>query len=228
MHCRGSAQITPWRAVLQDNRDQLDRVLDSALATYADPGPDSGLERRILSRIANEATPAPRRRWLAWAIALPVAAGLLMFMIVSHSWTNQPATTPETNASRQSARPSIETANRPVAHPVPIRRSKASLRIPRPVRKTLAADSTRPPKLDVFPTPQPLTRQEQAFALYAARMADPQRQAIAKTQQSEFEPSLTSVPRLSITSISTLSVASIPTLSLPDTVLLGPPVAVEN
>src|SRR6185312_1147206 len=83
MHCRGTAQITTWRAVLQDNRDQLDRVLDSALATYADPGPDSGLEQRILGRIANEATPAPRRRWLAWSIALPVAAGLLIFAVLA-------------------------------------------------------------------------------------------------------------------------------------------------
>ena len=43
------------------NSDELDILLDSALTTYADPGPDSGLDQRILTRISTEAAPAPRR-----------------------------------------------------------------------------------------------------------------------------------------------------------------------
>ncbi len=55
-------------------KDELDSLLDAALVTYADPGPDSGLEQRILARISAEnfaaSAPAPRRRWLPWGIAL--------------------------------------------------------------------------------------------------------------------------------------------------------------
>lgn len=44
-----------------------------ALGSYADPGPEAELERRVLARIAAEASPR-RRRWLPWAIALPAVA----------------------------------------------------------------------------------------------------------------------------------------------------------
>jgi hypothetical protein len=173
---------------MQDERDQLDRVLDSALATYADPGPDSGLERRILSRIANEAAPAPRRRWLAWAIALPVAAGLLLFMLVSHPWSNQPLTTPEANASRQPVQPSIEAARRPAARPAPARRSKASLRKPQLPRKTLAADSSRPPKLDIFPSIQPLSSDEQSLVNFGVHAPQSERESFMAAEREADAP----------------------------------------
>ncbi len=173
---------------MQDEHGQLDRVLDSALATYADPGPASGLERRILSRIANEASPAPRRRWLAWAVALPIAASLLLFMIVSHPWTSQLSTTPEAHAFRQLARPSIETTNRPAAHPAPIRRSKASLRKPRLAQKTLAADSTRPPKCDIFPSLQPLSPEEQSLVNFAMHAPKSERESLLAAQREADAP----------------------------------------
>jgi len=52
------------RRLAVHNSDELDLLLDSALATYADPGPGSGLEQRILTRISAETAPAPRRRRL--------------------------------------------------------------------------------------------------------------------------------------------------------------------
>lgn len=171
---------------MQDERDQLDRMLDSALATYADPGPDSGLERRILSRIANEAAPAPRRRWLAWAIALPVTASLLLFMLVLRPWTNQPSTTPEANASRQPVQPS--TASRPAARPTPVRRSKASVHRPRLPGKALAAASTRPPKLNIFPSPQPLSPEEQSLVNFAVHAPQSERESLMAAQSEADAP----------------------------------------
>jgi len=230
---------------MQDERDQLDRVLDSALATYADPGPESGLERRILGHIANEAAPAPRPRWLAWAIALPVAAGLLIFAVLAgprlvHAPSSIP---PQTrilqkppalgglagNRALQSEGSDKDAsgAKGRIESIAPANQSSPDAEM-QPRRAVLETKSAPLPKLDVFPTPQPLTRQEQAFALHAARMTLPKRRAIARFQQSVFALTLTSAPRLAVTSIPTLSVASVPTLSLPDTVLLGPPVAVEN
>ena len=37
-------------------KDDLDRLLDSALSTYADPGPESGLEERVLDDALGGAT----------------------------------------------------------------------------------------------------------------------------------------------------------------------------
>lgn len=229
---------------MQDERDQLDRALDSALATYADPGPESGLERRILGHIANEAAPAPRPRWLAWAITLAVAAGLLIFAVLAgprlvHAPSSIP---PRTRILQKPPALGGLAGNRALSEgsgkdgSKHKGRTESIARASHPSsdakmhsrRAVLASKSTPLPKLDVFPTPQPLTRQEQAFALHAARMTLPKRRAIARFQQSVFALTLTSAPRLAVTSIPTLSVASVPTLSLPDTVLLGPPVAVEN
>lgn len=57
---------------------EFDLLVRSALATYAEPASESDLVHGILARVAAESAPAPARRWLPWAIALPVAAGLLM------------------------------------------------------------------------------------------------------------------------------------------------------
>jgi hypothetical protein len=46
-----------------------------------------------------------------------------------------------------------------------------------------AAKSAPLPKLDVFPTPQPLTPQEQALAVFAIHGPEPERKALAKAQQ---------------------------------------------
>ena len=65
--------------------DPLDRLLDSALATYADPALDAGLEKRVLEALTIErrtgeirSAPASSRRWLPWVIAVPLAASLLL------------------------------------------------------------------------------------------------------------------------------------------------------
>ena len=51
-------------------KDDLDLLIDSALATYADPGPDSGLEDRVLVTLAAVRTETPRERArLAHALA---------------------------------------------------------------------------------------------------------------------------------------------------------------
>ncbi len=85
--------------------DELDLLLDSALATYADPGPNSGLEQRVLAgleaaRRSGEHHPrafAGTRRWLPWAIAVPVAASLLILWLSSTRFVRTPATQPRTS-----------------------------------------------------------------------------------------------------------------------------------
>ena len=189
---------------MQDERDQLDRVLDSALATYADPGPESGLERRILGHIANEAAPAPRRRWLAWAIALPAAAGLLLFAVLAgprldHAPSSMPPQTRilqkppalgglagnralsegsgKDGSKRKGRTESIARASHPSSD------AKMHSR-----RAVLASKSTPLPKLDVFPTPQPLSPEERALVEFAAHAPQSERESLMAAQREADAP----------------------------------------
>lgn len=209
---------------MRDNRDQLDRLLDSALASYADPGLDSGLERRMLNRIASEAASAPRRRWLPWGMALPIAAGLLLFLVLFYRGANHPPATSPRHAQvtpRSLAAPA-EAANRPVSRPIQTR-SVESPRRPRRPRHVAAAVRSAPlPKLEVFPNPRPVSAEERALAQFAARAPQSVQQALAKSLRQEV--------LLTVPSIHSLPVASVRTLPFesPDAVQLGPPTIGEN
>lgn len=173
---------------MHDSCDELDRLFDSALADYADPGPDSGLESRILSRIAEETHSTPRRRWLAWAVALPAAAIFLFFILISHPWTHHTPTIPQqADVSHQPA-PSIQGANRPSSTPTLIHRSQAPVRKERPRRVAFATRSAPLPKLEIFPTPQPLTPQEQALVNFAAHASKSERESLVTAQQQADAP----------------------------------------
>lgn len=164
---------------MPDNRDELDRLLDSALATYGDPGAESGLEERILSRMAAEANPAPRRRWPAWAMVLPVAASLLFLLLLSRPGTKSAPVATSQNAQPASRRAAgLEAANQPSSHPTPIHRARALLRKPRLGRTAVAAQSAPLPKLEIFPSPQPLGPQEQALVDFAAHATKSERESL--------------------------------------------------
>jgi len=161
--------------------DDLDLVLRSALNTYADPGPESGLERRVLARISAEASQVPRRRWLPWAIALPIAAGLLLLLVLFDSrQTHRP---PE--AASAPGQPLII---RSLPEPsktlttAPVLRSQALSAKPDLRWEEIAAKPAPLPKLDVFPTPQLLTAEELALAAFAASAPAPERQSLIEAQ----------------------------------------------
>ena len=100
--------------------DQLDRMLESSLSSYGDPGADagteSGLAERILARVSSEQSSdysAPRRhsRFLLWA-ALPVAACLLLtFLLLKPAGpaaTHQSASLPQpASTGRETKAPAI-------------------------------------------------------------------------------------------------------------------------
>lgn len=173
---------------MHDSRNKLDRLLDSALADYADPGPDSGLESRILSGIPTETHATPRHRRLAWAIALPAAAILLLFIRISHPWTHRTSTMPQqANVSHRST-PFIATVNHPRPQVAQTRNSDALLQKDRPRHKALAARPVPLPKLDLFPTPQPLTPQERALVDFASHASNSERESLIAAQQQANAP----------------------------------------
>lgn len=170
---------------------ELDRLLDSALKTYAEP--EHGLEGRVLSSLAEIRVStrilAPRRRWLYWTAAVPVAACLLFVFTVRKP--PQPG-----DALRQQAHPPEQTATNHFAQNEPPL-STRRMPIPPPRRSTvhalLNADRavSKPaslPKLDVFPTLQPLSPEEQVLYAFATQVPEEQRQAILDAQKNVDAP----------------------------------------
>ena len=159
------------------DHDHLDLLLRSAVSTYGDPG--SGLAQRVLARISAEVAPAPRHRWLPWAIALPAAACLLLLLVLLG---HKPAHTPTTLARQtyQSQQPPPVAAH---AEPVPALRSKAHLLEARPHHTAAGAKPAPLPKLDVFPTPRPLTREERAMVVFVAQAPESERKALIEAQE---------------------------------------------
>jgi hypothetical protein len=176
--------------------NNLDQILDAALSTYADPGPNSGLDDRVLAHIAAarptaKAEPVPfkhstravpllrpgkdamnRRRWLPWAIALPVAACLLLIFFMPkdaplHSNQTNQASPPAPLAAMCAEAPETGTMHRK-PHLQPVAR---------------AAQPAPLPKLDVFPTPRPLTTEEQALIVFISRASDSERKALIESQE---------------------------------------------
>ena len=138
------------------DRDEIDQLLDAAIASYAEPR--FGLEQRMLARIAEEreaGKTALGRSWLPWASAVPVAATLLFLFLAGPKMMHR--SQPQPMASRNSTwlqpRPHLEAVpeGRPAAPRARLRMTKAMTHSP------------ELPKLDVFPTPVPLTADERSL-----------------------------------------------------------------
>jgi hypothetical protein len=145
--------------------DELDRALDAALAKYATVDPRSGLEQRILARLQRERGHVPARAWWPWGVAAAFAT--VVFVILGLAWTG------------------IRRAPTIAIHP-PIIEPKVTLPAPQIVSsRPPAPDSTAKPaphhpkltspaipKLDQFPSPQPLSDQERILASYVEAFPD--------------------------------------------------------
>lgn len=169
---------------------EFDLLVRSALATYAEPASESDLVHGILARVAAESAPAPARRWLPWAIALPVAAGLLMLAFLFGSrQMHMPAR--DQNQAHISQRPynaTVQTGSSATQDSSRTHRAKTRVIRPRPRPVLIAAKPEPVPKLDVFPTPQPPTPAERAFVAFAAGAPESEREAFIGAQERFQEP----------------------------------------
>jgi hypothetical protein len=173
-------------------KDDLDLLIDSALSTYADPGPGSRLEDRVLLTLTAVRTDTPRvrarwrRRWLPWAVAIPVAAGLLLFWLSPKS--NKPLPASEPPEAHEAAAPAIAPYPRSSSEIRPKVQHKHAVRITQPAPPVQTAQAAPLPKLDVFPTPQPLTAEERALVLVVTETPLPAREALVETQRLDAVP----------------------------------------
>ena len=171
-------------------RDELDLLVQSALASYAEPGAKSGLEERILARIAAEGAPLPQRRWLPWAIALPIAAGLLVLLLLSGHRQKEPRLGQQFQVP-SAPRSEVADAGKgaPTVHyPTRKKNSGEGLRPERIREGAHAAKAVPSPKREVFPTPQPLSPEELALAEFGASATETERRSFIEAQKQSDAP----------------------------------------
>ncbi len=145
----------------------LDRVLNTALALYATVEAREGLEQRILANLHSQESRA-HSKWWTWGLA----AAVLAMIIVAVAWSfsghirpsiaNRPAV-PQTHETHVAPQKTDNTVARNIA---PVRKHV--------VRRTTLRDNN--PKLDQFPSPQPMSEQEKLLAMYINR--DPEHAAL--------------------------------------------------
>jgi hypothetical protein len=159
---------------------ELDQLIDSALSTYAEPR--AGLEARVLANLTAQPT---RRPWLPWAISLPIAACIvLMLMLYPRHNPTEPIKQANQNlrAHTQPAPQSIIAQ----ATQTPTHQSQPHVIA---VHATHTAPKPAPlPKLDTFPGARPLSPQEQALVHFITHAPPSELQAIQQAQQEQNEP----------------------------------------
>jgi hypothetical protein len=152
-----------------EDRDDLDRVLDTALASYSGREPWPGLEDRVVRRIRCARVRRPR-----WWMALPAAAALVMVVIAI--WLGGD----RRMAPERIERP-LEIAVSP-KEPLPLR--APAPRAQRPKRAARPAV----PKRERFPTPAPLTTSELAVLSLVRRDPREAQELLAAARRPGIEP----------------------------------------
>jgi len=169
----------------RQDRDDLERALDSALASYVEPEPSSGLEARILASTTRADSRPNSLRWLPWAI--PALAALLLLAIflthrgtVRHEKLPVAIGLPGPRPSISSPPPAVASVQTPPPRPV----------LPRLARLNHVIALERPPlpKLEVFPTPTPLSPEEQALVILVNRDPKEITQSATSNQGQTAEP----------------------------------------
>lgn len=171
--------------------DALDRELDAALARYAAVEPRAGLETRVLAHLqaererssAHAAWEWPQVTALVAAVVIVVAMSVWILRKPTQAVRHLPATQKNTQVGENSG----TATGRP---PTLVATRKTSGHGPHHVQRVVTAV----PKLEQFPSPQPLSEQEQLLANYvteypehAVRVARARMEALRRDQSEEMQ-----------------------------------------
>jgi len=158
-------------------RDELDRILDEAIKSYAAIEPPPALPARILRQAQQDPAPQHNRWKLALALTLPLAAALaLAFMFVG------PMSLPKPPApvALQPPTPSIETSTAQET-------LAAATSKPAPVPTQRHAHSMQKPRSTARPLPAPYSKEELALLNFVQQ--HPKEAAeIAEAQKKDSAP----------------------------------------
>lgn len=157
------------RSAGQAESGGFDHLLDAALANYSSVEPRSGLEERVLANLHSEQAQSIDHAGWRWGIAAVAALVIVVFSLMMRSGKqplplvkNPPIVLPGSQA--------------PEAHRPEVARQNDNFDSPRrtPAVRHVAAPSTHEevaaayPRLDQFPSPQPLSEQEKLLTGYIA------------------------------------------------------------
>lgn len=135
-------------------KDELDRILDDALASYSAVEPRAGLAGRVMARVRSDGA-VSRNRWLPFAVGA-VLACLAVAVVIWHERADRSrvAVAPVTQAvmSKVEAPP-------PAPERVQTRVSAGRVKVARRIRSL--------PQREQFPSPAPLTAEERALVAFA-------------------------------------------------------------
>jgi hypothetical protein len=150
--------------------DRFDRELDMALAKFAAVEPRPGLEDRVLASLRAERRRVAEHSWWRWPAVAALAAAIMV--AVSLAWKAwkpvQNITTQRPPAIQSQVHTGTLVANNVTSDLIRTHSAGSERQLGRHSDKRAAAKITRAPKLDQFPSPQPLSQQEQMLTEYVA------------------------------------------------------------
>ena len=155
------------RQVRQAKNDALEHELDAALAQYAAVEPRTGLEERLLANLRAECERATVQVWWRWSAAGAVAAAVLILTLFL-SWRTRESQVSKavghnaTEASREVPKGKLANPHLPSQPVASVRPAVAN----RSRRSTAVV--TTAPRVEQFPSPRPLSEQEEILACYVA------------------------------------------------------------
>ena len=181
---------------MHDNRD-LDALVDEALSSYTAAEPDPSLRTRIMAHAA-EPAPGQKRLWLFAPAAACAAALVIVFLL--HPWTLHlriPAPHPEPSpatsiASAPAPSASARTVPPPINHPHPALAAHRTRRRERPASIRNVS----------FPSPTPLTAQENLLLKFAMEHPDQARQVLAAPASRPIENASLAIASIHIAALS--------------------------
>jgi hypothetical protein len=171
-----------------ENRDEnkereVEQWLDAALGQYGTIEPRAGLESRVLANLqAERSRRAEQRRWWWTVGTVAVAAAIVAAVWVGESGSRKvpPITAKTPTTHREETGTPREPAPRlPVAD-----QAREVPRHPRADQTIRQVAALKPPKLEQFPTPSPLSAQEEMLARYVQEF--PQRATLMARAQTEL------------------------------------------
>lgn len=173
----------------RQNDERVERLIDSGLRSYADP-PDTPDAQMAVARVLERARELRSRpRWHfswpvpVWTLAVPAMACAVLLLIAASVWIGHVSPAPRIawvpNAPGVAATPS--------SSQLPARIKPARMR-PSIAEHASTAPPQPLPKLDVFPTPTPLSPQEQALVAFAAQAPPAVKQQVIVAQQHMADP----------------------------------------
>ena len=183
---------TGWH---QEN-NELDGALDAALAKYAAVQPRAGLEDRVLANLPAERAQVPVRAWWRWGVtgALATVAVVALALVWRSGKPMRPVVANHSPAARQASKKpeALVVSSGGANQRPPYASTSAKKQAANQVRhETVAASLPKfdQPKLDRFPSAQPLSEQEKILQNYVAEYPE-KAVLIARARSEELQRDL--------------------------------------